>query len=517
MGFLDSIKDSVSSMMGGKKNEPDNALKHAEPPSSNNTNQKQSGGFLSSLLAPLKGKPSGGGRTTVSKPVAHDDSDDDDNRIALFDGDDDYDYDSTAVDAEIQGHRSDVLDLLHIPDNYEVPDSVLLVGDLDRVRFDVTQPQGYDMSMVEEFFDTVQDSIRWYCEKLQQRNNDIRKMEDMLNKQNTELHNAKVAESMSDPDFAVMTGSESTAEQELQEAQVRIMNLEDENRKLKARMKGDTGDVIDAETQSRYDALQNQLGIVQRENQKLKSQLKRQALAEAVSLDRQEGEYTIPDDDDDGMPMPGMPVPSVNPPTADEQSSDMPMPASSQQPDDDGMSMPMSSHGDMPSPGDDDMMPMPNATNHTGANGKKDDTSDSMPLPAPGTMPGAPRHNVTSQSYHADRASENSVGAMTMADALKADNAYDLDEASMSPFNRRNDDDDDDFDYDGFSNPFSLDYDDDHDSGDNAKGGKGKKPSSLNIPVPESMDNGDFDEVDLFDDDDDDSSNGVINMDDYLN
>lgn len=506
MGFLDSLKDSVNSVINGKK-EQGSGIQHEEAPGSKKSTKKPG------LLSGLFGDNSSKSKTNTTSKKKPSQSSDDDDSLSMFNDSSDDDFDYSEIDDEIKGHRSDVLELLNIAEDYPVPSNVLLLGDLDRVRFDVSQPKGYDMHMVEEFYDSVHDSIAWYVDKLQQRNNDIRKMEDMLNKQNTDIHNAKVAEAMSDPDFTIMTGSESTAEQELQEAQIKIMNLEDENRKLQKKIQsmgnGGNGDQMDADTQSRYDALQNQLGIVQRENQKLKSQLKRQALEEVAALDRQQDEYTTADEygDDDyqsmsldvddpsagrGMPMPGGPSPSMPEPN---KSNGIPTPG--------GIPAPAPGvTGGMPTPS---VMPTP---------GTAVPAPGGLSSPAPvnpfnrgddGLKPAGPSiKELTNPSFESGRLGENSSKAMTMQSALDADDDYDLDPQVTSGSSRQTQDADFGG---GFDDSFSFDYD--GGSNENNDSGNGR-----NTKIPTSIDDGDYDEINLLDDDDDD--NEIISLDDGL-
>lgn len=507
MGFLDSLKDSVNSVINGKK-EQGSGIQHEEAPGSKKSTKKP--GLLSGLFGDNSSKSKTNNTTSKKRPSQ---SSDDDDSLSMFNDSSDDDFDYSEIDDEIKGHRSDVLELLNIAEDYPVPSNVLLLGDLDRVRFDVSQPKGYDMHMVEEFYDSVHDSIAWYVDKLQQRNNDIRKMEDMLNKQNTDIHNAKVAEAMSDPDFTIMTGSESTAEQELQEAQIKIMNLEDENRKLQKKIQsmgnGGNGDQMDADTQSRYEALQNQLGIVQRENQKLKSQLKRQALEEVAALDRQQDEYTTADEygDEDyqsigldvndpsagrGMPMPGGSSPSMPEPN---KSNGIPTPG--------GIPAPAPGvTGGMPTPS---VMPTP---------GTAVPAPGGLSSPAPvnpfnkggdGLKPAGPSiKELTNPSFESGRLGENSSKAMTMQSALDADDDYDLDPQVTSGSSHQTQDANFGG---GFDDSFSFDYD--GGSNENDDSGSGR-----NTKIPTSIDDGDYDEINLLDDDDDD--NEIISLDDGL-
>lgn len=191
-----------------------------------------------------------------------------------------------AMGEAIKPQRSDILELLNIPDNYEVPDNVLLVGDLDRVRFDLAEPRGYSIKMVDDFYDSVYESLKWYRDTLRQRNRDIAKLATQLDKSATDLHNAKLNAELSDG-LTVITGQESTAEHEVQELQLTVVKLRDENERLKRQLAtGDannsTGNINESD---RVEELQNQLTLAQVEIKKLSSQLRRENLANMSSMD----------------------------------------------------------------------------------------------------------------------------------------------------------------------------------------------------------------------------------------
>lgn len=191
-----------------------------------------------------------------------------------------------AMGEAIKPQRSDILELLNIPDNYEVPDNVLLVGDLDRVRFDLAEPRGYSIKMVDDFYDSVYESLKWYRDTLRQRNRDIAKLATQLDKSATDLHNAKLNAELSDG-LTVITGQESTAEHEVQELQLTVVKLRDENERLKRQLAtGDannsTGNINESD---RVEELQNQLTLAQVEIKKLSSQLRRENLTNMSSMD----------------------------------------------------------------------------------------------------------------------------------------------------------------------------------------------------------------------------------------
>lgn len=191
-----------------------------------------------------------------------------------------------AMDEAIKPQRSDILELLNIPDNYEVPDNVLLVGDLDRVRFDLAEPRGYSIKMVDDFYDSVYESLKWYRDTLRQRNRDIAKLATQLDKSATDLHNAKLNAELSDG-LTVITGQESTAEHEVQELQLTVVKLRDENERLKRQLAtgGANNSTDNINESDRVEELQNQLTLAQVEIKKLSSQLRRENLTNMSSMD----------------------------------------------------------------------------------------------------------------------------------------------------------------------------------------------------------------------------------------
>jgi hypothetical protein len=219
--------------------------------------------------------------------VNNDNNNDSDNTISNNTITDSEQFDpNDAMSEAIKPQRSDILELLNIPDNYEVPDNVLLVGDLDRVRFDLAEPRGYSIKMVDDFYDSVYESLKWYRDTLRQRNRDIAKLATQLDKSATDLHNAKLNAELSDG-LTVITGQESTAEHEVQELQLTVVKLRDENERLKRQLatggtNNSTGNINESD---RVEELQNQLTLAQVEIKKLSSQLRRENLANMSSMD----------------------------------------------------------------------------------------------------------------------------------------------------------------------------------------------------------------------------------------
>ena len=178
------------------------------------------------------------------------------------------DADEEITDDDIAPHRSDILEVLGIPETHDVPNDVLLPGDMDSIRFDITSPSGYSVRMVDEFFDSVSKSIQFYVDQMKDRNREIALLATQVDKAATDLHNAKINAELSDG-LTVLTGQQSSTDQQLQEAQLLIVKLRDENNKLRKSSKGASGGLAGDD---RFDELQNQLGLMQMENGRLKAE-----------------------------------------------------------------------------------------------------------------------------------------------------------------------------------------------------------------------------------------------------
>lgn len=260
MSILDSIRDAIASLLGKQDHQVKND--DAKP------GHQNPDGIPDSVLNAVKG-------------AGQDDTDE------VDDG----------------PERSDVLKLLNIEPSIEVPDEYLLPGDMDRIQFDVTQPEGYDTKMVDDFFESVYNTLVFYTDVMKKRNKDIAKCGTQMDKMVTDLHNAKLNEEMSDG-LTVMTGQQSTAEVELQQAQLTIVKLRD---KLSQYEKN--GKPADNAGDSRLDDLQNQVSILQSKIKRLASENKRLKLHESVESEddvRELSDDPLADalPSDDALPLP---------------------------------------------------------------------------------------------------------------------------------------------------------------------------------------------------------------------
>jgi hypothetical protein len=199
--------------------------------------------------------------------------------------------------------KSDILSLLGVQENYSIPDEYMLPEDFDRVTFDMTRPEGYDTKMVDAFYESTYNTVSYLLDLLKKRNKDVAKMASQIDKMSTDLHNSKLNAEMSDG-LTVMTGQPSTAEVELQQAQMEIVKLND---KIKRMTKAGA---TDQPGNSKYGDLQNQVSILQSKLKKLSLENKRLKLNNSVTTEGDVNEIdddaALPDLNEDSMPLPDL-------------------------------------------------------------------------------------------------------------------------------------------------------------------------------------------------------------------
>lgn len=288
------------------------------------------------------------------------------------DYDDDLIDDKDYANDEVQSMRPDMLKALNIPSNYEPGPDILLPEDLDDVQLSYEEPRGYNVDEVNRLFDMFSKTLNWCIDHLNMRNADVARMANMLDKTATDMHNMKIDEELSEG-LQVVTGQPSQTENDLRNAQMRILQLQGELDDLRKEtgQKHTLGPGDD-----RYDELQNQLSILRQENQKLTTQVKRLKLGK---MSENEEDFQLDDsslkdrtNDSSALPMPG------EGPVNDEDDSGLPMPDDDALPIPDEDGLPNPDDDGLPAPEEDDSeLPMPDEEALTDS----DDDDISLPMP----------------------------------------------------------------------------------------------------------------------------------------
>jgi hypothetical protein len=272
--------------------------------------------LIDNLLSPIRGLIGAGGGKSKAKPAGS-------GRPPMSDYIDDSvieDDEDRALKSELGSKRPETLDLMDIPDHRDPPDDVLSPGDMSAIRFTTTRPEGYSKKQVAAYFRVVKKSIRWWYDTMATRDGEIAALGTQLDKMSTDLHNMKLNAEMAEG-LSVVTGDDSSTEQELMQAQITIGNLNDQIAKLKRR----AGSGEPGPGDSRFDSIQNELAMSQLENKKLRKSLESMRASLAAANEEALGVDGVPVGHVVDLPAPDVSTPlrapvtdSVPPPDDDE-------------------------------------------------------------------------------------------------------------------------------------------------------------------------------------------------------
>lgn len=166
--------------------------------------------------------------------------------------------------------QEDVLNILGIPASYDVPDRIMLPGDLAKVKF-ASEPNGFARDEVAAFYDATSESIDFYIDLLNKRNADVAKLADHCTKLQDEIHDKEMeAEIQKNSGLNIIAGGDSS---ELMNAKLKIRKLKAENEELRQQSSSTEASDKIKELQKRYDEVQDQLAMEQYNNKQLRQQL----------------------------------------------------------------------------------------------------------------------------------------------------------------------------------------------------------------------------------------------------
>lgn len=246
MGLFDKINEKIDSIIPGR-NKGDDLEKRQTVP----------------------GVPAIGRETPASQQPAQDQNDEHQEIInghLWVDG-----VDLGPVNTGSLSVQEDVLNILGIPASYQVPDRILLPGDLAKVKF-ASEPDGFARDEVASFYDATSESIDYYIDLLNKRNADVAKLADHCTKLQDEIHDKELeAEIQKSSGLNIIAGGDSN--NELMNANLKIRKLKAENEELKQQSSSTEASDKIKELQKRYDEVQDQLAMEQYNNKQLRQQI----------------------------------------------------------------------------------------------------------------------------------------------------------------------------------------------------------------------------------------------------
>lgn len=152
----------------------------------------------------------------------------------------------------------DVLEVLQIPENFEVPAEVLMPEDLKKIEFDKQAPYGYDMGQVSAFMDKVRVSLKTYVNFINQRSEHIASLATVVDRLQTDNANLKW-------DSEIANGINIMPTQPNEELENKYMEAKLEIKRLKSIIsnRDEPAGLSDREREA-YDSLQDEFSSLRR-------------------------------------------------------------------------------------------------------------------------------------------------------------------------------------------------------------------------------------------------------------
>lgn len=183
-----------------------------------------------------------------------------------------------------QQQANDILELLEIPASYKVPADVFMKQDLDSIgKFNYQMPKGYDIGEVRTVIDQFKNSIEYFQDKLQERNDHIAKLATTIDKLQTDLYNSKFETEIASSVNIIPTEESEDIARENLDLKTEIRRLEYELKKWEMQAEGYEPE-LSAEDIDQINSLQDQLSIAQRENEEAREE-NRELRARLASLE----------------------------------------------------------------------------------------------------------------------------------------------------------------------------------------------------------------------------------------
>lgn len=160
----------------------------------------------------------------------------------------------------------DVLEQLGIAETYVIPNDVYVSSDLDDVSFNHSAPVGYDFGEVDGFILDMKSSLDAYVKMLDKRNHDITELALYVDRVQAENRNILYQSEMASGVNVIPT--QNFVEEELASAQLEILALREENRRLKE-MKTKSVDDSDSNSSFVIQQYADKVSLLEREKEDL--------------------------------------------------------------------------------------------------------------------------------------------------------------------------------------------------------------------------------------------------------
>ena len=167
-----------------------------------------------------------------------------------------------------EGKIQDVLEVMRIPETFDLEPFVLLPEDLDEVDFSVMVPKGYgyDQSEVDSLFARVKDTISEYLRLLKLRNEHIAQLASTVDRLQVDAYNARYDAEIANGINIMPTQSMADLENEVMELRLLVKKLSEENERLQS------GRSAEGYEQIVDERLSDQVSVLSRENEDLRDE-----------------------------------------------------------------------------------------------------------------------------------------------------------------------------------------------------------------------------------------------------
>ena len=139
-------------------------------------------------------------------------------------------YGDMAKPEATDGAIQDVLSLLGIPATFEIKHDVFMPDDVDKVKFDLEVPQGYERAEVDSFKKQTKRSIEHFVSLLRQRNDHIARLATTVDRLQVDLNNLKWQAEVADGISVIPTNDQIDLENENDELRLQIASLQQQLR-----------------------------------------------------------------------------------------------------------------------------------------------------------------------------------------------------------------------------------------------------------------------------------------------
>lgn len=179
----------------------------------------------------------------------------------------------------------DILELLNIPETFEIDASVFLPEDINGIGFDLQAPTGFDQGQVNAFKEQVYMTLVYLVKLLRMRNEHVAKLATAIDRLQTDIQNQKFEAEISNGINIMPTENDSDLVNQAFEDRLLIRKLTEELERLQ------NGDELTDSEREAYEQTRDDLSIALRENEE-KDELILRLRSQIAYNEESEDDYT---------------------------------------------------------------------------------------------------------------------------------------------------------------------------------------------------------------------------------